>query len=92
MRRTCIALTAPLVFLSIVTAQTPPAPQTSPSGTPVIAPEQPDPDIKSMVERLTLGNYKDTIKSLTEFGDRRQGTERNRKATDWIEAQLKSYG
>ena len=26
------------------------------------------------------------------FGDRRQGTERNRKALDWIEAQLNSYG
>ncbi len=27
-----------------------------------------------------------------QFGDRRQGTERNRAAVDWIEAQLKSYG
>ncbi|MBV8904476.1 MAG: M20/M25/M40 family metallo-hydrolase, partial [Acidobacteriia bacterium] len=26
------------------------------------------------------------------FGDRRQGTDRNRAAIDWIEAQLKSYG
>ncbi len=26
------------------------------------------------------------------FGDRRQGTDRNREAIDWIEAQLKSYG
>ena len=33
-----------------------------------------------------------TIKALTQFGDRRQGTERNRKAVDWIEAELKSYG
>src|SRR5258707_4929245 len=32
------------------------------------------------------------IKGLTQFGDRRQGTDRNRKAVDWIEAQLKSYG
>jgi hypothetical protein len=29
---------------------------------------------------------------LTQFGDRLQGTDRNRKAIDWIEAQLKSYG
>src|SRR5207248_5464443 len=33
-----------------------------------------------------------TIKGLTTFGDRRQGTDRNRAAADWIEAQLKSYG
>src|SRR5262249_29510327 len=36
--------------------------------------------------------YKATIKGLTQFGDRRQGTKRNRDALDWIEAQLKSYG
>ena len=29
---------------------------------------------------------------MTQFGDRRQGTDRNRAAIDWIEAQLKSYG
>jgi hypothetical protein len=29
---------------------------------------------------------------LTQFGDRRQGTERNREAVDWIEAQLRRYG
>src|SRR5579859_1636861 len=42
--------------------------------------------------RLVLERYKTTIKGLTQFGDRRQGTDRNRKAVDWIEAQLKSYG
>jgi hypothetical protein len=52
---------------------------------------QPDP-IATMVGRLSLERYKATIKGLTQFGDRRQGTERNRKAVDWIEAQLKSYG
>ncbi|MBI1809389.1 MAG: M20/M25/M40 family metallo-hydrolase, partial [Gemmatimonadetes bacterium] len=36
--------------------------------------------------------YKATIKGLTEFGDRRQGTARNRAAVDWIEKQLRSYG
>ena len=45
-----------------------------------------------LVGRLSLDRYKATIKGLTQFGDRRQGTERNRKAVDWIEAQLKSYG
>ena len=51
----------------------------------------PDP-VKEMVARLDLAQYKATIKGLTQFGDRRQGTDRNRAAVDWIEAQLKSYG
>jgi Peptidase family M28 len=45
-----------------------------------------------LVERLDLDLYKATIKGLTQFGDRRQGTDRNKAAIDWIEAQLKSYG
>src|SRR5689334_19743336 len=49
-------------------------------------------EIKAMVSRLELEKYKATIKGLTQFGDRRQGTKRNRDAVDWIEAQLKSYG
>ena len=53
---------------------------------------QPDPIIKSLVDRLDLEKYKATIKGLTQFGDRRQGTDRNKAALDWIEAQLKSYG
>src|SRR5206468_10878871 len=51
----------------------------------------PDP-IAQLVARLDLERYKATIKGLTTFGDRRQGTDRNRAAVDWIEAQLKSYG
>ena len=51
-----------------------------------------DDGIRSMVARLDLEKYKATIKGLTRFGDRRQGTKRNRDAVDWIEAQLKSYG
>jgi hypothetical protein len=54
--------------------------------------EAPADPIKAMVGRLELERYKATIKSLTQFGDRRQGTDRNRAATDWIETQLKSYG
>jgi hypothetical protein len=48
--------------------------------------------VRALVERLDLESYKATIKGLTQFGDRRQGTDRNRAAVDWIEAQLKSYG
>jgi hypothetical protein len=55
------------------------------------APPPPDP-ISTMVGRLDLEHYKATVKGLTQFGDRRQGTARNRAAVDWIEAQLKSYG
>jgi peptidase M28-like protein len=60
--------------------------------TPVPAAAQQDPAIKALVDRLDLEKYKATIKGLTQFGDRRQGTDRNRAALDWIEAQLKSYG
>ena len=48
--------------------------------------------VQVLVDRLELERYKTTIKGLTAFGDRRQGTKRNRDALDWIEAQLKSYG
>jgi len=59
---------------------------------PTVAPAQaPDP-ISQLVGRLDLEQYKATIKELTRFGDRRQGTDRNRAAVSWIEAQLRSYG
>lgn len=45
-----------------------------------------------MVARLDLEKYKSTILGLTKFGDRRAGTDRNRAAIDWIEAELKGYG
>src|SRR5205807_675498 len=48
--------------------------------------------IQTLVGRLDLERYKATIKGLTQFGDRRQGTDRNRAAVDWIDTQLKSYG
>ncbi|HLL19219.1 MAG TPA: peptidase M28, partial [Rubrivivax sp.] len=48
--------------------------------------------IAVLVGQLELEKYKATIKGLTQFGDRRQGTERNRRALDWIEAQLKAQG
>ena len=53
---------------------------------------QQDDGVKTIVDRLDLERYKTTIKGLTAFGDRREGTDRNRAAIDWIEAQLKSYG
>ncbi len=45
-----------------------------------------------LVSRLDLERYKTTIKSLSQFGDRRQGTTRNQLAVNWIEEQLVSYG
>jgi hypothetical protein len=61
---------------------------------PVLAqpPAVPVDPVRVLVKRLDLERYKATIKGLTQFGDRRQGTARNRAAIDWIEAQLKSYG
>jgi hypothetical protein len=66
------------------------AQQTAPAATPQAA-EADDP-VRTLVGRLDLEKYKATIKGLTQFGDRRQGTDRNRAAIDWIEVQLKSYG
>jgi len=44
------------------------------------------------VDRLELESYKNTIWGLAQFGDRRQGTERNRRAVDWIEQQFEELG
>ncbi len=86
-----VARLAPIALLiSPVFAQPSAAPAT-PAAVPAVAPQPPDP-IKDLVARLELEKYKATIKGLTQFGDRRQGTDRNRAALDWIEAQLKSYG
>ena len=78
-----LAVAAASVFtMRTVAAQTQAPPATPPADDPVA----------TLVKQLELERYKATIKGLTQFGDRRQGTERNRKAVDWIEAQLKSYG
>ena len=61
-------------------------------GAPTIAAAQGADPIAQLVARLDLEQYKATIKGLTQFGDRRQGTDRNRAAVNWIEAQLRSYG
>src|SRR5437762_9667555 len=77
-----------LAALGAVVVARPPAvlAQAGAAATP-----EPDP-IATLVARLDLERYKATIKGLTQFGDRRQGTDRNRSAVDWIEQQLKSYG
>jgi hypothetical protein len=63
-------------------------PAAEPAG-PVSAANDP---AAQLVARLDLERYKATIKGLTRFGDRRQGTDRNRAAVDWIESQLRAYG
>src|SRR3989442_9009805 len=78
MRRPLVILLVALVTPVAIVAQADSAPA-------------PDP-IPQLVARLDLERYKATIKGLTAFGDRRQGTDRNRAAVDWIEAQLRSYG
>ena len=73
------------ILISLLAAQF--AGAQAPAPTPVA-----DDPVATLVKQLDLEKYKATIKGLTLFGDRRQGTERNRRAVDWIEAQLKSYG
>ena len=51
-----------------------------------------DDPIAVLVGRLDLERYKAVIKGLAQFGDRRQGTQRNRDAVDWIEAWLEAAG
>ena len=73
-----LAVLALLTCSALALAQTPSSPAADP--------------VSILVDQLDLEKYKTTIKGLTAFGDRRQGTDRNRRALDWIEAQLKSYG
>lgn len=48
--------------------------------------------IQQVVGRLSLDSYKELLRGLTQFGDREQGTDRNRQAIDWIEQQLRGWG
>src|SRR6186713_891912 len=74
------AATAAVVSLAAQGAgQTPPAPAV-------------DDPVQTLVNQLELEKYKATLKGLTQFGDRRQGTQRNRDAVNWIQKQLESYG
>lgn len=51
----------------------------------------PDP-VRTAVGRLDLERYRAHIKGLAQFGDRMQGTQRNREAIDWLEKQLRALG
>jgi hypothetical protein len=48
--------------------------------------------VSVLVGRLDLERYKASIKGLAQFGDRRQGTDRNRAAVEWIARELEGYG
>jgi Peptidase family M28 len=52
----------------------------------------PSDPVRTVVGRLELERFRSHIKGLTQFGDRLQGTERNRNAIDWLEKQLRSFG
>ena len=51
-----------------------------------VAPIDSTDPVALMAARLDLEQYKTTLKGLTQFGDRKQGTKRNRDAVDWIES------
>jgi hypothetical protein len=48
--------------------------------------------IQSIVGRLDFESYRELVRGLTQFGERRQGTPQNAAAVDWIEQQLRSWG
>jgi hypothetical protein len=47
---------------------------------------------RAIVARLDLARYKAHIQGLAQFGDRLEGTARNRDAVAWLEQQLKAFG
>ena len=51
-----------------------------------------DSAVQTIVDRLDFESYKELVRGLTRFGDREQGTERNARAIDWIEEQLRGWG
>src|SRR2546428_11019459 len=59
------------------------------SAQTVNAPSDP---VRTVAGRLELERYKAHIKGLAQFGDRLQGTQRNRDAIDWLEKQLRRFG
>ena len=48
--------------------------------------------VRTVVGRLELDRYKAHIQGLSQFGDRMQGTQRNRDAIDWLEKTLRGFG
>jgi hypothetical protein len=83
-----MAAVAVVVMTSLATRSA--SARQAPGPTPTANPQEDA--VRTLLGRLDLERYKALIQGLTQFGDRRQGTERNRTAIDWIEAQLKSYG
>ena len=67
-------------------------PDTFSGPDPVLKIDAENATTRELVSKLDLETYKSTIKSLSQFGDRRQGTTRNQLAIDWIEEQLASFG
>jgi len=63
-----------------------------PAGVLAQTANAPSDTLGAVVGRLDLERYKAHIKGLTQFGDRMQGTQRNRDAIDWLEKQLRSFG
>ena len=88
-QRVTVAAFAIFSMVTVGAQQTQPPTGSGAQAQGVVTP--PPDDVRTLVGRLDLERFKATIKGLTQFGDRREGTERNRKAVDWIEAQLKSY-
>jgi peptidase M28-like protein len=92
MRRSAFIISLCGLVVGLVTPTLGQAPTQRGSEAAAPAASDPDDPVKTLVSRLELEKYKATVNGLTQFGDRRQGTDRNRAAIDWIEAQLKSYG
>src|SRR5260370_37427773 len=62
------------------------------AGLSAQTPNLPSGPVRTVVSRIELGRYKAHIKGLGQFGDRMQGTQRNREAIDWLEKQLRGFG
>ncbi len=70
-----------------------PSPRPIPNGVLGGVPMTPSDSVaRTIVERLDLNNYELLVNGLAQFGDREQGTERNARAVDWIEEQLRGWG
>src|SRR6185312_16919065 len=93
MQRHAAAIAASILWAITAAAATTAVAATTAAATTTAGEANPPADpVKVLVQRLGLEAYKATIKGLTRFGDRRQGTDRNRAAVNWIASQLKSYG
>ena len=70
-----------------------PSPRPIPTGVLGGVPMTPaDSVTRTIVARLDFNSYKVLVNGLAQFGDREQGTERNARAVDWIEEQLRGWG